>query len=245
VRRSATDTHVASNEAGPQPEVDLDASAIPGGNLPIDEVEFPPPPSALTTIAEPGSVGQLEPTLLPTPQLHGTLSRGHLSDEPATADTQPADSPPAETESTGLSPIRPLSNEAPTPADADLDSLPDLALFSYLDGRDTQRTTRAEDLLKRRGYGTSDLTLARTLVGPDVAARRRLVDTVAQLPHAAGRWLVWLSRDRDASVREAAVSLMVTAQDPRVQRRLLEMETEESDEHIQDQLRRWRETLGK
>jgi hypothetical protein len=46
-------------------------------------------------------------------------------------------------------------------------------------------------------------------------------------------------------VRQTAVSLMVTAQDPRVVRRLLELEANESDEEIRDQLRHWRDSLGK
>ena len=75
-----------------------------------------------------------------------------------------------------------------------------------------------------------------------MATRCQLAESVARLP-AAGRWLIWLSQDADPTVRSTAVSLMVTAQDPRLLQRLREMETNEPDDDVREQLRRWRETL--
>ena len=122
-----------------------------------------------------------------------------------------------------------------------LETRSDLDLIRSLDGHDLELSRQVMAILGQRGFRRTDLALAYQLASPDVATRRQLVETVGRLPAGAGRWLIWLSQDPDPTVRQATVSLMVTAQDPAVQRRLLAMENAEVDQDVRDQLRRWRE----
>jgi hypothetical protein len=122
-----------------------------------------------------------------------------------------------------------------------MEMLSDLELIRSLDAHNPELTNQVEAVLQRRGFRKIDLALAHQLACPDVATRRQLVESVGRLPAGAGRWLIWLSHDPDSVVRKAAVSLMVTAQDPSVQRRLLTMENAEADDEVREQLRRWRE----
>ncbi len=225
-----------------RPEFDLSRSAIPGGNLPVEEAELPGQGTSWAAAAEPRAVGPREPTLLPIPRAPRIPAGQDPDDRPA-APRMLSERPQADAASDAhRSPIQPLSSDATLPADSNLPQLPDRALFSYLDGDDMPQAVQAEEILARRGYRARELMLARGLTSPRVADRLQLVETVAGLPDAAGRWLVWLSQDPDPLVRDAAVSRMVTAQDPRVVRRLLEMETQEADEGIRQQLQRWRES---
>ena len=95
--------------------------------------------------------------------------------------------------------------------------------------------------LEKRGFRAYDFKLALKLIDPDPAQRRQVVHLVHGLSSGAGRWLIWLSEDPDRSVRQEAVSLMVTAQDPLVQRRLLTMEVTDGDASICERIREWRE----
>jgi hypothetical protein len=213
-----------------QPAVDVTPAALAGGDLPVAEHDSAPLPPAVPGVTQPRSIGDQEPALLPTPQMDDLTG-----DETPTAEHSGRERTrrPEETPQDGLSSIRPLSNETAAGLEVDFETLPDRALFPYLDGYDGRWTELAEKTLRQRGYQQLDLALARKLVSADVATRRELVDTAAQLSHGAGRWLVWLSQDPEPGVRQTAVSLMVTAQDPRVRRRLLEMETTEADEEVQ------------
>jgi hypothetical protein len=242
-------TQLSAHDERPQVQVEVGASAEPGGNLPVKEVAFPPLPPLLTTIPEPRSAGEGTPHLVPPPR-SGTRGTRSLDDQQPDSEQTSPTSPPVELEPSaasddGPSPIRPLSGEISPGTDEDLETLSDLELFRCLDGPGAQPAETAEKVLKKRGFRDLDLQLARQLVSPDAATRRQLAENIARLPIAASRWLIWLSQDTDPAVRSAAVSLMVTAQDPRLRRRLLEMETNEPDDGIRAQLRQWRETLKK
>ena len=67
VHTRPTVSQLVSRDESPKAQVDLSASAVPGGNLPVEEVDVPPLPPSLTTIPEPRSVGNGEPNLLPPP----------------------------------------------------------------------------------------------------------------------------------------------------------------------------------
>jgi hypothetical protein len=184
---------------------------------------------------------------MPPPRSGARVKRS-LDDQPPDNEQLPTVSPPAELEPSAvsdhnMSPIRALSGEISPGADVNLEALSDLELIHCLVGRGEQWAETAELALTRRGFRELDLALARKLASPDVATRRQLAESVTRLPAAADRWLIWLSQDADPTVRSTAVSLMVTAQDPRLLRRLLEMETNEPDEDVREQLRRWRETM--
>jgi len=171
-----------------------------------------------------------------------TAQEPHLL--PASGDLEaPPDAPPSLIRDAPLA-APPVDADA-SDAEPDWKSLPDRALMSFLVGNGEQASVRAEQILAERGYQPLDLQLARRLVSPDAAARRQMVDWVGRLPTGAGRWLLWLSQDADAGVRQAVVSLMLTAQDPRIVRRLMEMEISDPDQEIRNQLRQWRATSSR
>ena len=226
-------------------------SSLPGGDLPIAEIELPSSPTSLATVPTPHPAQKGEPALLPTPTPVPTQEPGpaaesssdeaRLAETPTPTDTTPTDlrswnSPPDEPAS-----VRPLSGTTSNDSAVDLETLSDLDLIRSLAAHDSELTRQAEAALQRRGFRKMDLALAHQLASPDVAKRQQLAESVGRLPAGAGRWLIWLSQDPDSAVRKAAVSLMVTAQDPSVQQRLRIMENAEADEEVREQLQRWRE----
>ncbi|MHB8972423.1 MAG: hypothetical protein ACYC3X_20935 [Pirellulaceae bacterium] len=228
-------------------------SSLPGGDLPIAEIELSPSPTSLATVPTPHPARKGEPALLPTPTptptptpepgpaVGSSSDEARLPETPTPTDTTPTDlrswnSPPDEPAS-----VRPLSGTTSNDSAVDLETLSDLDLIRSLAARDSELTRQAEAALQRRGFRKMDLALAHQLASPDVAKCQQLAESVGRLPAGAGRWLIWLSQDPDSAVRKAAVSLMVTAQDPSVQQRLRIMENAEADEEVREQLQRWRE----
>ena len=223
---------------------DWDTAPTPGGDLPIAETELPPVTASLAEFATPRPAEDREPDLLPPSRSNSVPSSGKmsLSDEP-----QPVPAPPTSVPLSDPPFDAPPSVEtrSQTPAGARLGNLEtrsDLDLIRSLDGHDPELARQVMAILGQRGFRRTDLALAHQLASPDVATRRQLVEKVGRLPAGAARWLIWLSQDPDPTVRQAAVSLMVTAQDPAVQRRLRAMENAEVDQDVREQLRNWRET---
>lgn len=201
-----------------------DTSAHP---RPVDKDEKRSLETSADTTPVARAVAAQEPNLLP--------ASDDLEAPPDAAPSPVRDAPPGTT---------PEDVDA-SDAESDWKSLPDRALMSFLVGQGEQAAAHAEQILAERGYQPLDLQLARRLVSPNAAARRQMVDWVGRLPTGAGRWLLWLSQDADAGVRQAVVSLMLTAQDPRIVRRLMEMEISDPDEEIRNQLRQWRATSSR
>lgn len=117
----------------------------------------------------------------------------------------------------------------------------DLDLIFEWGSGDPTLQEAAEAELRRRGFRDYDFKLADKLISPDPADRRQVAHLVPGLTSGAGRWLIWLSYDRDRSVRQAAVALMITSRDPQVQQRLLQMEVTDADSLICERIRAWRE----
>ncbi|NLX56664.1 MAG: hypothetical protein GXY58_16270 [Planctomycetaceae bacterium] len=227
------------------------AASDAGGKPPVRANSVPPLPLRWSPDAEPQATAEQLPQRVPDPG-RTTQDPKSSGDAGPDAGQGPTLAPPAELAPDPpavlqLAPIRPLSGTVAPDAAADADIETGMATWSDLEvirglvERDTGRAADAELTLRQRGFGELDLALARKLASPDAATRRQLAENLTRLPTAAGRWLIWLSQDTDPGVRSAAVSLMVTAQDPRLVRRLREMETSEPDDDIRDQLRRWRD----
>ena len=156
-----------------------------------------------------------------------------------------------EEEQTGLAPALPDSASPDTgnmPAgDASNEPRALLAKRAELDlifdrgGDDKDLRDAAEAELRRRGFRDYEFKLADKLISADPAERRQIAHLVHGLKSGASRWLVWLSFDPDRSVRQAAVALMVTSEDPRIKQRLLKMEVTDADSVICERIRVWRE----
>jgi hypothetical protein len=93
---------------------------------------------------------------------------------------------------------------------------------------DTAAAVAAE--LKRRGLRQVHLQYARALTGSDAAAKLELIDRLpGSLGIDVGQWLLWLSEDRDALVRRAALSVLLTSGDPRLLQQAQEMARRDPD----------------
>ncbi len=113
-----------------------------------------------------------------------------------------------------------------------LETLDHVTVMRYLRAADEPTSVAASTELERRGFTENDLYLALQLTDPDP---RKRVELARLLPRLSGvdsrRWLFWLSEDEDAAVRAESVSILVTIQDPDVQKylkRIAERETSPS-----------------
>jgi hypothetical protein len=116
---------------------------------------------------------------------------------------------------------------------AAISELPTRELINYVRHDDLIASSGAIRELRRRGFDEREFDLTLQLTDPDPAVRRRLVE---RLPDIAdfdpAPWLIWLSRDNSASVRQAATALMATSADPRLRNRLRAMELEDDDADV-------------
>jgi HEAT repeat protein len=95
---------------------------------------------------------------------------------------------------------------------------------------------RAESQLDRRGFDTAQLELARQLTDADPREREQLAELLPRVPGIdAKTWLLWLSRDEDADVRLAALTVMATTGDPQVLKRIELISRNDADPRIQRQ----------
>jgi hypothetical protein len=127
-----------------------------------------------------------------------------LSDE-GRAKPIPTSEPPARLiEPSGSQPLK------------DWDGRTDQEVMRELHADDEEQVRAAARELRRRGYETHHLALARSLTHPDPAVRR---DLAAALPRLPGidwrRWITPLLSDDDPSVRTAAEAVIHTGEKPR------------------------------
>lgn len=201
-----------------------------------DAAEYPLAASALSDVPgvgpeiQPANTQQTDsPAVAVSESSPGVLA-------PWRSDVAPPRTPIESTATETSQTIPPSPDDAPSLAD-----VPILDLFVDLHNADSGIQEQVKAELKRRGFRDYELHLAAKLSDPDPAVRRQVAHLVHGLSSGAGRWLVWLSYDPDRSVRQAAVSLMVTAQDPLVKQRLLKMEVTDADTAICERIREWRE----
>ena len=68
--------------------------------------------------------------------------------------------------------------------------------------------------------------------------RQEVVEALPVLDAVNSReWLVWLSHDRDAGVRRAAITLLATSGDPEIQKRIRQAAETDADPAIRQQAR--------
>ena len=105
-----------------------------------------------------------------------------------------------------------------------------------LRANDPSRRHRAEEELRALGFEALQLELALQLTDPNPNVRRELAESLPSMPGIDARgWLVWLSRDQNADVRLAAMSVMATTGDPTVLRRIEQMARRDVDPRVQRQ----------
>ncbi|MGC3966356.1 MAG: hypothetical protein QM775_02990 [Pirellulales bacterium] len=105
------------------------------------------------------------------------------------------------------------------------------ALFAEV-GSDAQGAA-AHVELRRRGFTEAEIELGRHLTSPDAAER---LHYAKRLPSLAGNslkpWLLHLSGDTDAEVRQACLTIMATNADPAIQARIRELAYTDADETV-------------
>jgi hypothetical protein len=101
----------------------------------------------------------------------------------------------------------------------------------------TAAEARAE--LIRRGFSEVHLDLARRLFDPDPEVRKQLVRTLPELRSIdAMPWLLRLTRDDEAEVRLAALTLLATTGDPTMLSRVQEIARQDHDPAVQRTIER-------
>jgi len=229
---------------------------LPGGGLPIDW--FPRPPSETPGALSEGRGPEDEPGLLDRPSNARRLSpRGTRSAAdpccPEPADQTPRAQGPASPDraqtsvlngemrlepdvmSRGMASRQALSAAASSAAGQpdSLARLDALEVMGRIRSADPSAADAAREELVRRGFGPRELELARRLTDPRPEVRRELAQI---LPGLAGvdavAWLMWLSRDQDADVRLAAVTVMATTGDPALLRELEKIALKDSDPRV-------------
>ena len=111
-----------------------------------------------------------------------------------------------------------------------------LELFAEL-GSENAADVEAE--LSRRGFTKRQIEVGKHLTAADPEVRRRWTEA---LPGMRGidtkQWLLHLSGDQDAQVRQAAVTLLATSQDPRLLARVEEVARNDPDPGVRQQAAR-------
>ena len=111
-----------------------------------------------------------------------------------------------------------------------------LELFAELG---SENASAAEAELSRRGFTHKQIEVGKHLTAADPEERRRWTEA---LPGMRGidtkEWLLILSGDQDAQVRQAAVTLLATSQDPRLLARVEEVAQSDPDPGVRQQAAR-------
>ena len=109
-------------------------------------------------------------------------------------------------------------------------------LMRDLHDADSHVVERAAAKLKQRGFGPTQLELAKQMTSSDPDARRQVAEILPRVPGIdAEIWLIWLSRDENPKVRLAAMTVMATTGDPAMLKRLAQMARDDSDPRIREQ----------
>ncbi|HUG68585.1 MAG TPA: HEAT repeat domain-containing protein [Pirellulaceae bacterium] len=225
--------HLASGANGRGPEA-LHPH-VAGGGLPVQLTETPsPPPQDARVLDEKHFVAAVEPKSFAPVQAPSVIDARSIMSTSEDAAAQPTEQPPASAarQNPGVRRDAPsISRE--TPARTDLQSMSDFDVIQKLAGDDERLTREAADELYRRGFQTKHFRLAEGLIDPDAGVRLQFVKNLPQMSGIDSRpWLLWLSRDRDPSVRKAAIAALATSADPALRKHVSELEREETDEDV-------------
>jgi hypothetical protein len=153
---------------------------------------------------------------------------------------QPLDVKPSSSDSTIDSNFDPRvdrsqPNRAAALRPADLSGL--LDLDARLNSDNGKIATDARDEMERDKISDAQLALARGAVDPDPKVRKELVEALGFVNTVDTRaWLVFLSHDEDATVRQAVVGRIATGEHAAF-KRLAELADGDSDERVRSQAR--------
>ena len=181
-----------------------------------------------------------------------TATISDLPSSESVADGQFSDQPPAAGDVSSIVPMmlespqppqleiqvkQEAGNDPPGPPQRTWESAELMELVRAL--RDPQLAGEAEAELRRRKFNAVNLRVARAASDPSADNRLKLVNLVPELVgiDAIG-WLMLLAKDESPRVRFAAVQLLSTTNDPRVLRRLQELDETETDDQIRTVLRK-------
>ncbi len=246
----------AQDAARDQPVAEM--ARLPGGGLPIEWFPTPPgeAPGAVSTARRPED----EPGLLPRPPDARRLGPGPPGSVGGQGAAEPDDqtpgvhqpAPPDRAQTTILNGEMRLGPEAmgagttgraavPAAASSAGGQVDSLAAWDVLDlmrrlhDDDQAAAGAARGELARRGFGARELELARRLTDPRPEVRRELAEVLAGLAGVdAVVWLRWLSRDQDADVRLAAVTVMATTGDPALLREIEEIARQDPHPRVRE-----------
>lgn len=210
-------------------------SSVAGGGLPAQLTDPPLLPPQETQISNQlHAVAIAEPNYLVPAQTASVFDARPMITATDDASSQAITRPPAVDPRQSLELRRddPVAPRAVT-VRPDLKSMSDLDVMRQLAGSDDAIVREAVDELYNRGFQTKHFRLAELLVDPDTGVRLQLVQSLPQMAGIDSRpWLLWLSRDQDPAVRKAAVAVIATSSDPALQKRVRELEQEETDEEV-------------
>jgi hypothetical protein len=193
-----------------------------------DESEMP---HALP-VAMPQFAGHPAPQLLP-PDMSHARPLGQSRESPGAAAPMPS-APETFHSSQLLAPGTPHSR--PAAEHAIESNLETMRLVERLHAEDASLAERARGELTRRGLTPTELEIAQRLSDPDPAVRLRWLNALPGLHEIDARpWLLWLSRDADAEIRRATLSIMATSGEAEMMRRVAEMAREEIDPRVKQQ----------
>lgn len=210
-------------------------STIAGGGLPVQLTDAPAlPPLGVPVASELQTVAIAEPQYFTPVQSPSMFDARPMTSSPDEGQLRSKANPPVVDSRQSLDLRRELPIAPPEmTARPDLQSMSDLDVMHKLAGSDESIVRDAVDELYRRGFQTKHFRLAELLVDPDPSVRLQLIQSLPQMSGIDSRpWLLWLSRDRDPAVRKAAVSVIATSSDTTLQKRVRELEREETDEEV-------------
>ncbi len=222
-------------------------TSLPGGGLPV---EVPNVAAASST------TGRAEPATTAEPSMPEPARPALLADRAQDPDAHSGPVSPEDTDALDgprMRPVMPQQSQpvmnrgariAASPDDLELlwnqpDQLTPFRLLKLAHSDDRQIAERAWRAIESRGLPQRELELGWYLTDPDPDVRRHWLD---QLPQLAGidaaPWLVALSRDDDAEVRRAAMTVMATSNDPQLWQRIEEMAHEDHEPQVQTEAAR-------
>ncbi len=212
-------------------------SSLPGGGLrPELAVEDDVRQAVNVARKRPGSFFRLPPIEAPKPLRRPDRLSAKSEVETAKRPTRDTGSAAARTPTTAQLAPADRGDALPALPSGDLSDLETEHVMRWLRSKDRRRVARAEAELSRRGFRSVHFELARQLFHPDPQVRKDLIRALPSLMSIdAVPWMLWLSRDPDAEVRLAAITLMATTGDPALLDQVTRLARTDPDPRIQRQ----------
>jgi hypothetical protein len=241
VLRAAEDTTIAARDLDPAAGLVDVAPAVDRASDPIrrralrGSAGVAEAPEALLRHLSPVPGGGL-PFELPSP--------GHLAEDPASSPEEVeagASDRPRQEVATDVRPVSrgdgPRSEGRRAPLD--VSTLGTVDLMRRLQSPIALVVDEARSELVRRGFLGEHLELADRMFHPDPEVRMELVRALPESPHVdAAPWLLQLAQDENARVRQAAMALMATTNDPAMLDAMERMARDDRDPEVHGQAER-------